>query len=270
MTLEVLERKGQTVSENLAGIYANFMRFVTTGECMAILAITKNTIKGTGYDILTNSIWPEIAEAIKNLQPIFNPGQPGIFHKNYTLTMEFIADLEKQSASRKNLLTFRSSSVTVDFMQKLQQQKLPVYYQLSFKEISSTVEDVLTSPTVLAPIAANTTDPDAFCLRGAVITLESIQRCWSPDVFLFALSHRFWKLTLQLLARYGSWLQSLLPERAEVLGDVTEKVYLSLSLSSRLFVPVLTNQLLFRFFSLGRACPYHSASRRRRQAGADN
>jgi hypothetical protein len=74
---------------------------------MAILAITKNTIKGTGYDILSNgislgvslsssnqsqlhnlplcllllAIWPEIADSLKNLTAIFNPGHPEVFHR---------------------------------------------------------------------------------------------------------------------------------------------------------------------------------------------
>ena len=270
------------------------MRFLTAGECMTILAITKNTIKGTGYDILTNgfiffllpcrcfvlhlivlshcvAIWPEVADAIKNLAPIFNAGHPELFHKvplllllslivlnsvqtsnflsfqNYLLTMEFVQEFEKQSASRKTLLNLRASKPYVDFMQRWQQRQLPIYYQIRFKEISSSIEDVLSDANLLG-----TVNPDlsTFLLKSAAIIFSSMQRCWAPEIFLYGLVHRFWKLTLQvlsfllsffqkenrperhlfhplkLLARYDAWLQSVLPEKAATLeDDIAEKVH---------------------------------------------
>lgn len=37
-------------------------------------------------------------------------------------------------------------------------------------------------------------------------TLECIEKCWSDGVFLSQLFHRFWKLTLQCLARVTAWV----------------------------------------------------------------
>lgn len=37
-------------------------------------------------------------------------------------------------------------------------------------------------------------------------TIECIEKCWSDGVFLSQLFHRFWKLTLQCLARVTAWV----------------------------------------------------------------
>jgi len=35
------------------------------------------------------------------------------------------------------------------------------------------------------------------------VVMTSIQKCWDPSIFIAALTHRFWKMTLQILARYS-------------------------------------------------------------------
>lgn len=109
-------------------------------------------------------------------------------------------------------------------MQRWQQRQLPIYYQIRFKEISTSIEDVLSNPSLLAT-AKPSPDPAEFSLSSTTTVFAAIQRCWAPEVFVFGLVHRFWKLTLQLLARYHSWLLSVLPEKHDHLGDFsTEKV----------------------------------------------
>ena len=41
-----------------------------------------------------------------------------------------------------------------------------------------------------------------FLLSSTEAVLASIRQCWDPSVFLPPLTHRFWKMTLQILARY--------------------------------------------------------------------
>lgn len=47
--------------------------------------------------------------------------------------------------------------------------------------------------------------------------IDCIQTCWKQGVFLHSLSHRFWKLTLQILSRYITWLTSLGNNEASIL-----------------------------------------------------
>jgi len=50
-----------------------------------------------------------------------------------------------------------------------------------------------------------------------------VQRCWQDSVFLHALCHRFWKLTLQLLSRLSVWVRDdMLCSGAKVTAEVTD------------------------------------------------
>lgn len=41
-------------------------------------------------------------------------------------------------------------------------------------------------------------DPTSLKLPASKSTILAIERCWSEEVFIYGLSHRFWKLTLQV------------------------------------------------------------------------
>ena len=51
-----------------------------------------------------------------------------------------------------------------------------------------------------------------FLLQCTDILWEMLGRGWAQDVFLPALVHRFWKLDLQLLSRYTTWLDEIYEE----------------------------------------------------------
>jgi len=52
----------------------------------------------------------------------------------------------------------------------------------------------------------------SFLLQCSVQLYQSLQRCWDPEIYLSPLCHRFWKLTLQLVSRYATWLSELQDE----------------------------------------------------------
>jgi hypothetical protein len=57
------------------------LAFVDT-DCELMLRITGKELRGTSYDILTNCVWKEVANAMMNNIPfIFAPGIPDAFHK---------------------------------------------------------------------------------------------------------------------------------------------------------------------------------------------
>lgn len=41
---------------------------------------------------------------------------------------------------------------------------------------------------------------------------KAISTCWKDDVYLSDLSPRFWRLSLQILSRYKTWLDAHLPD----------------------------------------------------------
>jgi len=65
-----------------------------------------------------------------------------------------------------------------------------------FREISIQVEDVLGSGLELS--ATGFSNSAVFKFPASRTIMAAIQRCWADDIFIYGLSHRFWKLTLQV------------------------------------------------------------------------
>jgi len=57
----------------------------------------------------------------------------------------------------------------------------------------------------------------SFLLQCSVQLWQALHRCWESDVFLLPLCHRFWKLTLQLVSRYATWITELQDEVCDTL-----------------------------------------------------
>ncbi|CAG8781293.1 16825_t:CDS:2, partial [Acaulospora morrowiae] len=113
--------------EPLALMYNRILKFINA-ECYILLKITRNDLKGTSFEILVNSVWVEVVDSItKKLPVIFNPGNPNTFHKNYTISMNFLLSIESMCVSKKSLLYLRNHSSYMEFMKRWQ---LPVYFQL--------------------------------------------------------------------------------------------------------------------------------------------
>ena len=47
---------------------------------------------------MTGSVWPEVAhQLITRVDNLFSPGNPDMFHANYTVTLSFLTRLEGMS-----------------------------------------------------------------------------------------------------------------------------------------------------------------------------
>jgi len=53
---------------------------------------------------------------------------------------------------------------------------------------------------------------EAFVMSESEAVWRAIQACWSSDVYLKELTARFWRLTLQLVSRYRTWLNAMVPK----------------------------------------------------------
>ncbi|ORX61373.1 COG complex component [Hesseltinella vesiculosa] len=198
----------------LTAMYNAVLRFASN-ELNPILDITQHRLKGTNYEVLVNALWVEVVELInRNCAFIYAAGQTDACHKNYTASIQFITSLENLFHSKKSLLYFRNHPSYATFMKRWQ---LPVYFQLRFREIISKVEDQLRDSS-----KQHITKPEndqALALKGSKAIAHAIATCWSDQVFLFVLSHRFWKLTLQLLTRYKIWAIDLIDRAMESQED---------------------------------------------------
>ncbi|CAG8780067.1 42702_t:CDS:2, partial [Gigaspora margarita] len=77
----------------------------------------------------------------------------------------------------------------------------------SIAEISSQVENALITAIDIQVDSDNDLQ-STLKLPASKSIIFAIERCWADDVFVYGLSHRFWKLTLQLIQRYKNWLLS--------------------------------------------------------------
>lgn len=167
--------------------------------------------RGTdGFDIMANVIWPEFGQAIMNElgSVVFAAGKPDEFVRRHASTQAFIRALEFLAPSRQSVQAMRCHPVFITFNRRWQ---LPVYFQLRWKEIVGGVEDSLSATIIQSGSATSDSGRSMFLTPQAQSILTSITSCWGADIFIPDLAPRFWKLTLQLLSRYKTWLDVSLP-----------------------------------------------------------
>ncbi|KAG8680305.1 hypothetical protein FRC11_002656, partial [Ceratobasidium sp. 423] len=151
-------------------------------------------------EIIVNVVWTELARALMDELggTVFAVGRPDEFRQNYTTTQHLISALEAL-APRASVPALRAHPLTTTFSRRWQ---LPVYFQLRWKDIVGKCESVLGS---------GTGDKQEFATPQANAVYSAIKCCWSTQVYIPELGHRFWRLTLQLLSRYRTWMDASLP-----------------------------------------------------------
>uniref|UniRef100_A0A8D0AM02 Conserved oligomeric Golgi complex subunit 2 n=1 Tax=Sander lucioperca TaxID=283035 RepID=A0A8D0AM02_SANLU len=191
-------------------MYSRLLEFVPH-HCRLLREVTGGAISSDkadavpGYDFLVNSVWPEIIKGIEErLAYLFNPGNPDIFYERYSASMEFVRRFERQCSSQASVKRLRVHPSYTSFHNKW---NLPVYFQLRYKEIAGSLENAISDGLEAAPAGS------AYHLQVSEVLWSCLMRCWLDKVYLSPLAHRFWKLTLQLYARYAKFLdESPTPE----------------------------------------------------------
>uniref|UniRef100_A0A8D0AL94 Conserved oligomeric Golgi complex subunit 2 n=1 Tax=Sander lucioperca TaxID=283035 RepID=A0A8D0AL94_SANLU len=189
-------------------MYSRLLEFVPH-HCRLLREVTGGAISSDkadavpGYDFLVNSVWPEIIKGIEErLAYLFNPGNPDIFYERYSASMEFVRRFERQCSSQASVKRLRVHPSYTSFHNKW---NLPVYFQLRYKEIAGSLENAISDGLEAAPAGS------AYHLQVSEVLWSCLMRCWLDKVYLSPLAHRFWKLTLQLYARYDYNDLNILP-----------------------------------------------------------
>ncbi|KMQ97057.1 conserved oligomeric golgi complex subunit 2, partial [Lasius niger] len=141
----VNEENLQTDPLGLQSIYHRLLNILNV-ELKQLLDITLHPerISVKGFNFLVNSFWTEVEEKIEQyIKSIFAPGDPVLFHKRYTATLEFLTKLEAECVTTEILMTLRDHPQYKGFLKKW---NLPVYFQIRFQEIAGHVETTLAEP----------------------------------------------------------------------------------------------------------------------------
>nr|ODO04208.1 hypothetical protein L204_00563 [Cryptococcus depauperatus CBS 7855] len=169
------------------------------------------------FDFLAKVIWPEIGEAIMdNLgNVIFAAGRPDELHKNYTTTYRFLSLLESIAPSVRSVIAMRQSPTYLTFERRWQ---LPVYFQLRWKEIVGQLEPSLTRQPNYSG------DKDAeWRLNQSGAVWKALEKCWNENVYIAELAPKFWRLNLQIIARYETYIKSTSESYVIQNGDVSQE-----------------------------------------------
>ncbi|KAK4047210.1 hypothetical protein OIO90_006273 [Microbotryomycetes sp. JL221] len=168
------------------------------------------------FFILTNVLWDEIGNRLIGElgSTIFAAGRPGIFHAHYTLSMQFLSRLENLCPTVQHLEILRSNSTYASFIKRFQ---LAVYFQLRLKELVSLVERAFSVGSVSG-------GGNVFAMSESDAVYKALTLCWNDQVWLEELSGRFWRMTLQLLSRYRTWIDSVVPKYVAPNGNNTLSV----------------------------------------------
>uniref|UniRef100_A0A6I8NZM3 Conserved oligomeric Golgi complex subunit 2 n=2 Tax=Ornithorhynchus anatinus TaxID=9258 RepID=A0A6I8NZM3_ORNAN len=216
----IVEPLVQAHPKGLQAMYGKLLEFVPH-HCRLLREVTGGTSSSErgnsvpGYDFLVNSVWPEIVRGLEERLPwLFNPGNPDSFHERYTVSMDFVRRFERQCGSQASVKRLRAHSSYHSFNNKW---NLPVYFQIRFREIAAGLERALSDGLEEAPAGSS------YCLLATHVTWASVTRCWSDELFLPLLAPRLWKLTLQILARFVTFVKEL-PGLLEVIQPKLEVI----------------------------------------------
>ncbi|KAJ4444222.1 hypothetical protein ANN_06013 [Periplaneta americana] len=207
----VSESSLQSDPRGLQGVYSRILSFIDThmDQLLKLTARGVSMPAVRGFDFLVNSFWPEVEQRLElHLPSIYAPGNPEMFYQRYCETLEFLEKLERYCGTQVGVKRLHAHPQYIAFLQRW---NLPVYFQIRFQEIAGTLENAMSegNPQVLSGGPA----PTDFQLRITTTAWDCLMRCWANGVFLEQLTHRFWKLNLQILARYYTWVGEALEQK---------------------------------------------------------
>ncbi|KAI0267134.1 oligomeric golgi complex component, COG2-domain-containing protein [Gloeopeniophorella convolvens] len=165
-----------------------------------------------GFEVLANVVWAEISRALMDElgSTIFAAGRPDEFRRNHETTQAFIRSLQHLAPSARAAQAMTSHPTFNTFERRWQ---LPVYFQLRWKEVVTRLEETLSTGRLESAFALKK-DSGPFMMVSTHAAWVAMTTCWDQNVFVPQLSHRFWKLTLQVLSRYRTWIEASLPSAA--------------------------------------------------------
>ena len=62
--------------------------------------------------------------------------------------------------------------------------------------------------TILTTMMVRIAEISPFAMSSSAAVWTAITTCWDRNVYVPQLAHRFWKLMLQILSRYRTWIQN--------------------------------------------------------------
>ncbi|XP_028165926.1 conserved oligomeric Golgi complex subunit 2 [Ostrinia furnacalis] len=227
----------QRSREGLQGIYSRVLELLDT-KLKLLLAVTQHsklTFLVKKFRFLVNCFWCEVESRLEvNLASIFAPGNPQVFYQRYNESIQFIRRLEERCGTQEMVKFMRDTAEYKSFQRRW---NLPVYFQIRFQEIAGNYEATLQN----SPTTVNT---DGFLLKETHSCWKAVEDCWADGVYIEALAHKFWKLSLQLLSRYATWAEKYCTQKSS--SPKLETASLNKALIENCFIIYVDTQTLLQ------------------------
>lgn len=126
----------QRSKNGLEGLYNKILALLNT-KLKLLSEVTQHsklTFLDKKYRFIVNCFWCEVESRLEvNLASIFAPGNPHIFYKRYSESMQFVKKLEECCSDEDTVKLLRE---TVEYKSFQKRWNLPVYFQIRFQEIA--------------------------------------------------------------------------------------------------------------------------------------
>lgn len=197
--------KTSTSIPGLVALYdeiVDFVRGCTTRYIEPVMSIMPKSTN-MQVDLL---IEPVLQSILTGLSIIFSPAVPDAFQHSYSASHVFRQRLEELLIGGTLASVLHANNVWKTFIKSWQ---INIYYQLRFRDLASLIEESL--DIQLPQISFTTVKPNIALekIYQYKMLKKGIEDLWSESVFLPPLFTKFFRLSLQTVARYIDWLVSI-------------------------------------------------------------
>ncbi|KAJ0409743.1 hypothetical protein ATCC90586_001056 [Pythium insidiosum] len=191
--------------EGLEQLFDEILAFVRTkfGHVLA-LPVCQAAHNKCSVDLLGNAIWKPLCETLTTKHAvIFKTADAERFHRNYTVSMAFLAKMEALCVSDAMRQRFRAHESVVAFKE---QWNMDVYFQLRCNAMSARMEKSFGEVrTVERATSAETPPRLSLGFSSSRSLWTTLLECWDEtSVYLSPLLPEFTKLSLQLVLHYAT------------------------------------------------------------------
>lgn len=161
----------------------------------------------TKFQFYVNSIAQKIFDKIMLKFPsIFSAANPQTFRSMFEKSLSFVQELENRCENVDEFRKMRACKAYQDFA--IHKWPLTVYYQIRFKDIASKMDSSLDSCLV----NNDSENIQVPCFPATTGLIKALEHTWSDSVYIDQLKARFWRLSLQIIHRYSSWVKTSVEE----------------------------------------------------------
>ncbi|SPO28187.1 related to conserved oligomeric Golgi complex component 2 [Ustilago trichophora] len=192
-------------STPLVDLYNTILTF-TSITAYQVIDASREITPSNNCDIFTHVIWETLSTRLLSTMSntIFFVGQPDTFYTNFTLTNQFLQRFLSLAPTEESKQAMLEHPNWLAFKRRWQ---LPVYFQMRFREVVTKLESDLVDGRKEVGRAGEGEE----CMQATRATLEAVEKVWSDGVHIHELSARQWRVTLQLLSRFKSWIEEQSP-----------------------------------------------------------